>query len=147
MKQKLLIGFLGMTAVGLVGCSTVAPQPGADTIKVTQRAVPTGCQFMGNLSNEDTNGATHSYTSHAHLEVDQLNTLKNDALKRGANVLMLTQHQTTYVNQRQSDNGRMPAFTGVGTHAMAAKAYRCDAKALQQVKVKTDISDIKSKDE
>lgn len=147
MKQKLLMGLLGVTAVGLAGCSTVALQPGADTIKVTQGAVPTGCQFMGNLSNEDTNGVTHSYTSHAHLEVDQLNTLKNDALKRGANVLLLTQHQTTYIKQRQSNNLRMPAFTGVNTHTMVAKAYRCNVKALSQIKTQAVISDIKSKNE
>lgn len=132
----------------LAGCSTVALQPGAEAIKVTKAVkLPGGCQRLGQVASKDVNGVTQSYQSHAHLQEDQLATLKNAALKLGANVIVLTEHQTTYVKSQPSDNPRTLSYRGINTHRIAGIAYRCEAKALNRITIRASISDVKTKDE
>lgn len=132
----------------LAGCSTVALKPGAETVKVINVPAPKSCQFLGGVVNEDVNGATQSYTSHEHLQIDQLNTLKNKALALGANVIVLTDHQTTYAQRnalREKYQGA-PTITVVDTHRMAGEAYHCNSQVIDRLQSQdaNSLSDIKN---
>lgn len=119
----------------LAGCSTVALKPGAETIKVINAPAPKSCQFLGKVANEDVNGATQSYTSHEHLQIDQLTTLKNKAFTLGANVIVLTDHQTTYAQRnalREKYQGA-PKLSVVDTHRMEGLAYHCDSPVFEKL--------------
>lgn len=120
----------------LAGCSTVTLKSGAENIKVIKSPAPKSCQFLGQIANSDVNGATQSYTSHEHLQIDELTNLKNQALALGANTIVIAEHQTTYITRH--DNSKR-----VDTHGLIGEAYRCKAETLNRLKAQTitDISD------
>lgn len=131
---------LSIAVLALIsGCSTVPLQAGAEKIKVIDTSAPQGCQYKGPVESNDVNGASHSYTTHEHLQTDQLTNLKNQALALNANVIVLNHHETSYVSSYRNTDTR------VDTHQMAGDAYRCDAHAWNQLPV-TDtakVSDLK----
>lgn len=122
----------------ITGCATVALQPGAEHLKVIHSPAPQSCHWKGSVVSEDTNGVTQTYTSHDHLQIDEFNTLRNKAFAQGANVLVMTQHQTTY-----GKYGRRREFILLHEHRLAGQAYQCDAKTFNQLRSVplTDFSD------
>ena len=115
-----------LTISVVAGCtSTIKPlQPGAEKIHVTMHTLPKQCQYVRQISAHDVNGGTQMYTSHAHLEKDQINDLKNQAAQLGANVVVITEHQTTHMKKRQAL---------VDQHSMTGDAYTCPALALEKL--------------
>lgn len=137
----ILIGTLAGLATGCA--STTKPlQPGAENIVITNVPAPKSCEYVGQVSAADVNGSTQSYTSHRHLQVDQLNTLRNQALSLGANVVVLSQHQTTYdqvsVNREKFQGAAK--VTVVDKHIMAGNAYLCNADTLNKLATQKAIS-------
>lgn len=119
------------------------PKPGSNAVKVAAFP-PKTCHFIGEINVMDVNGATIPYSSHEEIQDDQLVRLKNDAVRKGANVIVITRHQTTYQNvkitytqgvltQKGSDS-TVPENDIVNTHKMSADAYYCSSDALTALK-------------
>ncbi len=137
----ILIGTLAGLATGCA--STTKPlQSGAENVVITNVPAPKSCEYVGHVSATDTNGSTQSYTSHRHLQVDQLNTLRNQALSLGANVVVLSQHETTYaqVNAAREKYQGAAKVTVVDKHIMSGNAYLCHADTLNTLATEKAIS-------
>ncbi|QLH42415.1 MAG: DUF4156 domain-containing protein [Coxiellaceae bacterium] len=101
---------------------------------MTTQTAPKSCSYVGQVSAYDVNGSTQMYTSHKNLQADQINVMKNQALKLGANVIVVGVHQTTYMKRREGT-------LLVDTHNMSGNAYVCPANALNRI-TESNLSDM-----
>ncbi len=137
MKKLNYFFILANCTILVIGCTSIQPlQPGAEKVLITSNTVPRNCHYIGQVSDNDDNGSTQIYSSHQHLQADEINRLKNKALKLDANVVMLTSHQTSYV---ATIDGRKR----VDTHRMSGKAYFCPTNTLNDIK-EGNLSDVKN---
>ncbi|MDX2164070.1 MAG: DUF4156 domain-containing protein [Gammaproteobacteria bacterium] len=115
---------MGLFVSVLTGCASVPLNPGAEKVVFTTTDVPSACKLLGQISSTDVNGVTTSYTSHANLQTMEINSLKNRALALGANVVVLTDHETKYIpgSRRQVDD-----------HTLIGNAYVCSARVLNKL--------------
>lgn len=118
----------------LTACATaVIPlQPGAEKIKVTTSPAPKSCKLLGQVERNDKNGQSQSYASHEHLQQDALNTLRNQGLKLGANVIVLTQHDVVYAKHSLGKEA-VAKVTVLDNHTLAGNAYGCPANVANQL--------------
>lgn len=130
---------VGLFVSVLAGCASVPLDPGAQNVVFTTTSLPKSCQSLGQVSSTDVNGVTTSYTSHANLQMMEINTLKNQALALGANVVVLTGHRTVH--------GRGFARREIKTHTLTGNAYVCPASVLSTLPDmnSANISDIRVK--
>lgn len=137
------IYFLSFLAIGLIANSAWAQLESRGTIKVTTGNVPKGCQFRGNVSigQSDIYGPTHKEK-----ENEQLNNLKSQASRRGANVVVLKSHQTRYYPHPEYIISEGRAQRELGAHAMSGKAYSCSYAVFSRIREK-NVSDVKPIDE
>jgi hypothetical protein len=108
----------------LSGCETL--QPGDEHIKLVSGRLPQSCQFRGDV---DSGVAKAPLVSHKKIEAMQTLTLKNQALKLHANVVLVTQHETVYYLPYVPP--LYPLVIALKSHRMAGKAYDCDFAAMQ----------------
>jgi hypothetical protein len=132
---------LAVTIAGTVtGCASIPLDPGAESVKVISGSVPKSCKVLGAVNSQDTNGATVSVTSHENLMQMQLNSIRNQANKLGANLVLLTKHQTTYgynsVDYGPTNNEH--TSNNVNTHEMNGQAYRCNSKSMNKLPIQTN---------
>lgn len=138
------IGFLNFLIAGFIVSSVWAlPTESRGRIKVTTGAAPRSCQFRGNVGvgQTDIYGPTHKQK-----ENEQLNSLKHQANRLGANVIVLKSHQTRYYAHPEYIISEGRAQRELGAHAMNGKAYRCSYGVLSKIREK-NISDVKPSDE
>lgn len=141
MKKKFFLGFL--LAGFIVSSASAIPVESRGSIKVTTGTVPKGCQFRGNVSI----GQTDIYgPSHKEKEKEQLNNLRHQASRLGANVVVLRSHQTRYYAHPEYIISEGRAQRELDAHAMSGKAYRCNYDVLSKIREK-NVSDVKPMDE
>lgn len=134
-KSIALLTIIGVNSF-MAGCTSAGSlQPGADKIVMATQSVPKSCRYLRQVSSSDINGSTQMYTSHKHLQADEINAMRNQALKLGANVVVVTDHRTTYVKRRSG--------TLVDVHEMSGNAYACPANALNYI-AESNLSDVRS---
>ena len=132
MKTQSLTLIFGCVSLLLSSCAETKLEPGAENIVVTGSAhTPTGCKALGKVSTFDTNGSSVTYTSHERMQTYQGGILKNKTLDMGGNVLVITDHETTYTEDHDVD-----------THLLEGEVYACSAAELAKV-VPLSASDIK----
>lgn len=146
MKKRFLSMSVILLAGLMTGCaSTVQPEPGAENVKVMTGAVPKSCQFRGNVGV----GQTEIYgPSHKAKQEEQINTLRNQAMRLEANVVSITSHRTKYYHHPEYiiPEGKMQ--WELDAHAMSGKAYRCSSQIVNQLSQKNhSISDVRPMDE
>lgn len=78
-KLLLLSSFVG--ALVLNGCASVELESGADNVLVSPNKPPKGCKYMGQVTGNQGNFFTGSYTSNKNLEQGSMNDLRNKAAK------------------------------------------------------------------
>lgn len=137
MKQY---GFLMLgVVIALVGCTTMNKKvlPGSERVAIVDQIPSKGCYRINKVNASDNNGFTQSYTSHEHLQTDQIISLKNQAAELGANVILLTEHEATY--------RKWTGYSKIDTHAMAGIAYRCNEAGLERLRPlsMSEISDVR----
>lgn len=120
MKQHFYILALGAIGLSLFSCSEITPlKTGAKDVVITSTSSLPHCKALGNVKVNDVNGNTIDYTSHKNLDQEAANSLRNDALKLGGNVVVITGHDTTYSSENQVDS-----------HEVDGKVYSCPTNEL-----------------
>lgn len=126
-----LIGNAGL----LSSCSTVEPlQTEAHNVVVADGKNLAQCKQLGHVEAVDTNGVSVAYSSHADLQKSQINILKNRTVQLGGNVLVVTEHNTSYVHGDTN--------APVDVHRMEGDAYSCPSKQLAHLASPTQVSDL-----
>jgi hypothetical protein len=135
-KVKISLATVGFLSLLLSGCASfVALKPGAEKVIFTTSTLPQTCRLLGQVSSGDKNGVSTNYISHANLQAIEINTLKNKAVSLGANVVVLTHHQTTYAERGLPEDvpkflRNTPKYMRVDVHLLVGKAYICPSKVL-----------------
>jgi len=119
----------GLAAL-LAGCPGIRLNPGANKVKVTTAPAPKSCNYIGHVENRQINGFNNSYSSFDQILHDEITALRNQAQSMNTNLIVVTQHETTFVQR--------PGYDRVNAHIMAGNAYRCSASVLDKIAVQDD---------
>lgn len=100
----------------MTGCSAISTVPGAETVDiVTDGAGLSGCKYLGEVVGSQGNWLTGDITSNKNLMVGARNDLRNEAFKRGANIVLV----------QDAKNVSASGAKGTTNSTMIGKAYRC----------------------
>ncbi len=115
MKRYFNLLALGAVGLSLSSCSEITPlKTGAENVVITSTSNLPHCKALGAVHVNDVNGNTIEYTSHKNLDQEAANVLRNDTHKLGGNVVVITEHDTTYTRENQVDS-----------HEVDGEAYLC----------------------
>jgi hypothetical protein len=146
MKKNFFYTLIAISISGiLASCASIALIPGAENVKLVTKA-PKGCQMRGSVRSQDISGVSTSYTSHENLQTMELNSLRNDALKLGANVVVITQHKTASGPEYYSvGQGKVTTNPLEINHTMQGVAYQCTSDILERLNAEnvSTFSDVK----
>lgn len=117
---------LALLISGLVtGCAPRSLNAGAESVHLSDYMVPKSCKFVGNIMNSNVHGDLYLESSIADLQKDDINFLKNEGAKLGANIVVLTSHISH--ETKIKTYGKTPRSITVNEHSVIAKAYRCSS--------------------
>ncbi len=125
---------LFLTLQVIVGCvpRSLEPDAGKVVIIYDKRAKALkSCQFISNVSNSDVHGKKLQFTLglEKNLKIDDLNFLKNEGAKLGANVVVFEEHQTLIKRYHT-----LPSrTTDISMHIIYAKAYQCPRYLIKNI--------------
>lgn len=146
-KQIFPISIILLSGLITSCASTIRLESGAENVKMITGAVPKSCQFRGNVGV----GQTEIYgPSHKTKQEEQINALRNQAMRMGANVVSVTSHQTKYYHHPEYilSEGEGKMQWELDAHAMSGKAYRCSSQAASMLSQKAyPLSDVRPTDE
>lgn len=124
--------YLGvLTVVSLTaGCTPTVPlQPGAEYVKIGLISAPAGCNLLGTVSSEEVNGWA-GYMSGAQMLHNELNNIRNSAIRLNANYVEVTKHTVIYGKHAGG------TITMEDTHFMQGNAYSCNSAAYEKIPVR-----------
>ncbi len=110
----------------LASCTSVPLEPRAKNIKVISQIPSSRCRSLGHVTATDTSGITIEYASHEEIQKMQINSLKNQAAKLGANVVVITLHTYTHGSPIYLvSTGEFVNDPNEFSHQMSGVAYWC----------------------
>ncbi len=112
----------------IVGCAPRSLNAGAENVHLSDYMVPKSCKFMGDIMNSNVHGDLYLESSIADLQKDDINFLKNEGAKLGANIVILTSHVSHETKIKAY--GKTPRSITVNEHSVIAKAYRCSSALM-----------------
>lgn len=109
----------------LVGCGPRMLETGAENISIQTKAASLSkeCKFIGIISGTDVHENMDLRSSPQELKLDDVNFLKNEGKKLGANVIVLKQHQISTKEIKGPGKGR--SYITVTPHNIEGDAYFC----------------------
>ena len=107
----------------LAACAATPLQPGAELVRVTHIEPTGGCRFLGDVTGNQGNAFTGTYTTNANLETGARNDLKNKAAALGGNLVVI-------ITERAGQTGSGFGLEGGGSlHqtnvTLTGSVYRC----------------------
>lgn len=79
----------------LSACAAVAPNPGAEKVRITNQEPDKTCKFLGDVQGGQGGYWTGGYTTNENLERGALNDLKNKAAALGGNTIEILTNRAT----------------------------------------------------
>lgn len=123
MKKQILLLQAFLISGFLVSCTPRTLNTGAESVHVYDYRTPKSCKFLGNITNQSVHSDLSFSSSAADLQKDDINYLKNEGSKLGANVVVLVSH-TSYESTKKG-YGKHPATITFNEHSIVGRAYRC----------------------
>lgn len=147
MKEKLFNVISASALMALAGCTSISTlNSGAEHIKIVTGGIPKNCNLRGKVSINE----TEIYgPSHKTVQIGQLNKLKSQAIKLGANLIKITNHQTKYYEHPEYIIEEGKIQWELDAHGISGLAYHCPSIELNQIGKSGErrISDVRSIDE
>lgn len=118
--------FIAGTAL-LAGCASLTPLPGAEQVVITDKATPKTCQHVGQITDTDVHGISGNFKSMTTLQQEDRVYLKNQAVRIGANRVVLKSHQAIIaeVLTPTPTKGGARLRSTITRHRVIAEAYQC----------------------
>ncbi|HAT1993803.1 DUF4156 domain-containing protein [Fluoribacter dumoffii] len=117
----------------IVGCVPRSLEPNAKKVVIiyNQSTMAKSCEFLGKIFNSDVHGKKLHFTLglEKNLKTDDLNFLKNEGAKLGANLVVFEEHHTS-IERYHPQPGHI---TDISIHAIYAKAYRCPPNLIKSM--------------
>ncbi len=118
---KILSMIIAISLVA-VGCASIQVQPQNQRIISSPNPAPKGCRYLGDVTGNQGNAFTGSWTSNRNLEEGARNDMKNQAGKLGANYVQI-------VTSRSGSTGSFDPQSGGGSEqtnvTYTGNAYQC----------------------
>lgn len=114
----------------IVSCAPRTLNTDAENIHIYNSRVPKSCKFLGNIMNPSVHRDLNFSASAADLQKDDINYLKNEGAKLGANVVVLVSH-TSYETTRKGF-GKRPTTITFNEHSLVGRAYRCSLGVMPE---------------
>lgn len=124
--RKLTLLLIIFSSVMIISCAPRQLNPEARNVKITASSstVSNNCKFLGNITLESIHGDMSLTASQSDRKLDDINFLKNEGKKLGANVVTVLQHNSRLVERERI--GALKPFIRVSTtYDIEAKAYAC----------------------
>lgn len=106
----------------LAACSSVAIQPEANNVRLTHNEPGKECTYLGDITGNQGDFFTGSFTSNADLETGARNDLKNKAMKIGGDTIYI-------LTQRAGQTGHYDDGFGGGSQqtnvTLSGNVYKC----------------------
>lgn len=124
--NNLLLSLFALLIPGfLIGCAPRTLTSSAENVHLYS-STPKSCKFMGDILNSSVHRDLFLGSSVADIQKDDINFLKNEGAKLGANVVVLVSHSSYQTKLKQF--GKQPTSITVNEHSVAAKAYDCSPR-------------------
>ncbi|MHB1948630.1 MAG: DUF4156 domain-containing protein [Gammaproteobacteria bacterium] len=120
----------------IAGCASRSLEPGAENIGVIpdhHAQIPSGCKFLGKISGNNIH-SENVFISQKALEQDDINFLKNESNKLGANVVTFNQHQVIVTEHQSYQPKHQLRKYNVTTHNVEGNAYLCPRDVMSTFK-------------
>lgn len=121
-----LIICICMYTLLITGCGPRSLESGAEYVRIrpANTSLPKSCKFLAVITDSEIHSNDGLRPSAEGLSVDDKNLLKNEGAKRGANVVVLKQHQIieTY---RINKLGKARPLLRTTKHNILGSAYAC----------------------
>lgn len=134
MNKVIISVFIFLTLNAIIGCVPRTLEPDAKNVAIAydqNNQIAKTCQFLGKVSNKDVHGKELQFTwgLEKNLEIDDINFLKNEGLKLGANVVVFEKHQIL-IERHNRAGGR---HTDISMHVIEGSAYRCTSQMISAI--------------
>lgn len=96
-----------------------------ENIRVLKGVPSANCRFIANISNPSVHEKIDLKSSQEALNTDDNHYLKEQGMKLGANVIILTSHNSKFFMNRYVRNNKIPQ--DIYTHSISGKAYYCSS--------------------
>ncbi|MES2614226.1 MAG: DUF4156 domain-containing protein [Bdellovibrionota bacterium] len=88
----------------LFGCSSTSLDPGAESVRIMQ-SEPKGCKYLGEVTGNQGNSFTGSWTSNSNLETGARNDMKNKANAMHGNVIVMLTNRAGVTGSMNNGSG------------------------------------------
>lgn len=134
MNKVIFSVIIFLIASMMIGCVPRSLEPGAQNVAIfyaKSNQIPRNCKFLGKISNKDVHGEKLQFTwgLEKNLEADDINFLKNEGLKLGANVVVFEKHQTLIERHQHG-----PRHSDISAHVIEGSAYLCPWRMISSIK-------------
>lgn len=130
--QRIAYSLLVILMIVLIaGCGPRKLNPGTENIYLYPQA-PKSCKFIGYVTDSNVHGNMDLQSSAQDLKKDDINFLKNESARLGANVVVLGEHNTNVV--QRSRGGKNAKYYPYYKHNINANAYLCPPEIIQKSK-------------
>lgn len=141
------VSVLAAVSIATVGCAPRMLDPGAQNTRIEtdqNHQLTKNCKYLGQISDANSHGGIN-FLSEKAMELDDINFLKNEGTKLGANTVVFSQHQVVVSNEKSIvSKGRSGTYRVV-KHNVEGKAYFCPTNTMASLKqMRTRVT--KSKD-
>ena len=123
----------------LVGCGPRTLNMGAENIHLYDSRNMKSCKFVGDIVNPSVHADLYLSSSVEDLQKDDINFLKNEGAKLGANVVVLVSH-ASYETKLKLYGGKaaqQPRFITINEHSIIGKAYNCPSGLVPNTRQKS----------
>lgn len=131
--MRFIVSILAIIAAALViiGCAPRTLVPGSEAVKLSYNAsIARSCRFMGDVTSENIHGDMSLTASQQERELDDINFLKNEGKKLGANLVVLTKHEQI-VTEKTNLTSKIRFPRRSITYDIQGKAYSCPTGITQ----------------
>lgn len=114
-----------LTLEFLTSCTPRTLMPDAIKVHITNNIgnISKKCTFMGQIEGKNIHSNRTPFLSSRFFQEDDINYIKNEAAKLGANVAVLTGHQKVKTRRTSSVSSKQTDI--ITTHNIYGVAYRC----------------------
>lgn len=124
-----------LVAVYISGCAPRTLNPGSEkvTIRFYSPAVVKNCKFMGEIFSESIHRDLSLTSSQQEMELDDINFLKNEGKKLGANTVTVLRHDQVISERKRYGKHKFMGNKLSVTYEIQGRAYSCPSTVIQSL--------------
>lgn len=126
MKYTLCNGLIILVVAGFIsGCASMTPHSdGASKVIITEGSISKNCKLKGHVSETDSSRNMSTPSQHSNLKEEEFHNLKHQALKLGANTVLLSPSSGMTDKKHRIAKSQ---HSETATHVYTGDAYWCPA--------------------